>query len=224
MNTSASSGAVHQASTTTTTTTNTSAKPADPFADLGNLTAGLSSGWLPTSTATSANNGHTTGSSKPTGANPVTSPLGTRFSSPTHQFATPTPSPRPPSTPNHPPTRSPANERAADYSRSHFLDGAAKNGVSKTGTAAAPGTATAAAAAATGGLGGLGGLGGDIFGDILGQQGYNFASKSTFNPRSINEMRKEEMVRDMDPDKLKLLEWVSVSLSQGRIQCCCANI
>lgn len=120
----------------------------------------------------------------------------TQFSSPTHQYAGTIPSPRAPSTPIHQ-ARSPgepaatAANKTADYSRSHFDN---SNGVKAAGAAAAP-------------LGKPGG--GDIFADILGQQGYNFASKSNFGPRSINEMRKEEMVKDMDPDKLRILEWVS---------------
>lgn len=181
------------------------AAPKDPFAD---LTAGLGSGWLPTSTTAAPN-------VKPTSSanSNLTSPLSTQFSSPTHGTH---PSPRPGSTPTHgtPPTRSPANEptafgraagsaptagTAADYSRSHFDSGVNGN------KAKASGGGVGAAVTAGGG-----GLGGDIFGDILGQQGYSFASnKSTFSPRSINEMRKEELVRDMDPDKLKIMEWVS---------------
>lgn len=49
---------------------------------------------------------------------------------------------------------------------------------------------------------------GDIFGDLLGSQGYQFATKRDNSPRTINEMRKEELARDMDPDKLRILEWV----------------
>ncbi|KAK7579810.1 hypothetical protein V9T40_000439 [Parthenolecanium corni] len=49
----------------------------------------------------------------------------------------------------------------------------------------------------------------DIFGDLLGSQGYSFtSSKSSSGPRTINEMRKEEMAREMDPDKLKVYTWV----------------
>lgn len=56
------------------------------------------------------------------------------------------------------------------------------------------------------------GLGGnknsDIFADILGQQGYSFGSKMNQGPRSINELRKEELVKDMDPKKVLIMEWV----------------
>ena len=50
---------------------------------------------------------------------------------------------------------------------------------------------------------------GDIFGDILGQQGYSFG-KTTHGPRSINEMRKVELVQTMDPEKFKVAEWVNI--------------
>ncbi|CAH1122615.1 unnamed protein product [Ceutorhynchus assimilis] len=48
---------------------------------------------------------------------------------------------------------------------------------------------------------------GDIFGDLLGSQGYAFTAKKDNTPRSINEMRKEEMAVYMDPEKLKVMEW-----------------
>lgn len=49
----------------------------------------------------------------------------------------------------------------------------------------------------------------DVFGDLLGSQGYDFASKRDTGPKTMNAMRKEEMVKDMDPEKLKIHEWVS---------------
>lgn len=114
------------------------------------------------------------------------SPYATNVSSPSHQYGgSSTSSPR--STPLHQ-TNSPSEPQQPskpDYSRSHFDQ---SNGTQKPKA---------------------GGVGGDIFADILGQQGYNFASKSNIGPRSINEMRKEEISRDMDPEKLKILEWVS---------------
>ncbi len=48
----------------------------------------------------------------------------------------------------------------------------------------------------------------DIFGDILGSQGYSFG-KATQGPKSINEMRKVELAQTMDPEKLKVQDWVS---------------
>lgn len=38
----------------------------------------------------------------------------------------------------------------------------------------------------------------DIFGDLLGSQGYAFSSKTTQGPRTINQMRKVELAKDMD--------------------------
>lgn len=49
----------------------------------------------------------------------------------------------------------------------------------------------------------------DVFGDLLGSQGYEFSSQKDSAPKTINDMRKTEMARDMDPDKLRILEWVS---------------
>ena len=44
----------------------------------------------------------------------------------------------------------------------------------------------------------------DVFGDLLGSQGYSFSAKKDTGPRTMNEMRKEELVREMDPDKIKV--------------------
>ncbi|GAB1607107.1 cyclin-G-associated kinase-like isoform X3 [Argonauta hians] len=43
----------------------------------------------------------------------------------------------------------------------------------------------------------------DTFGDLLG----GFSSKKSNEPRTIGEMRKDIMAKEMDPDKLKILEW-----------------
>lgn len=151
----------------------------DPFADLGNLSTGL------------GNANPWTGSSpmKPTPGN-TPSPKSTQFSSPTHPNTqlfgatnSTNPSPRPPSTPIHQQQQS-ASSRP-DYSRSHFE----QQKQQQQGGQSKPKNM-------------------DIFGDILGQQGYSFGSKTHQGPRSINEMRKEELARDMDPERLKILEWV----------------
>lgn len=158
----------------------------DPFADLGNLASGLNLNW----------------SGQAAKPSPMSSAHSTQVSSPVHQFSgfAPNPnisasaSPRGPSTPVHQ-ARSPIDPQQAkpDYSRTHFDTKPKPNGNANS----AAGTAGAAAG------------GGDIFADILGQQGYNFASKANQGPRSINAMRKEELVKEMDPEKLKILEWVS---------------
>lgn len=51
---------------------------------------------------------------------------------------------------------------------------------------------------------------GDVFGDLLGSQGYDFATKRDTGPKTINAMRKAEMARDMDPEKLKIHDWVCI--------------
>uniref|UniRef100_A0A182NCL9 Cyclin-G-associated kinase n=1 Tax=Anopheles dirus TaxID=7168 RepID=A0A182NCL9_9DIPT len=181
----------------------------DPFADIGNLAAGLGGG---NAAGTNVPGGGWAAGGKP-GTTP--SPRSTQFSSPTHQFSgasTANPSPRAPSTPNHQ-MRSP-NEAAGqqssqsrpDYSRSHFeppkngSNGAAKDGM--------------------GGLGGGGGRSGDIFGDILGQQGYSFGSTKNQGPRTMNDMRKEELVREMDPERVKLMEWTEGKKNNIRALLC----
>lgn len=156
----------------------------DPFADIANLASGLNLNWR----ASQSNSGAIPKTT------PVISPNVTQYPSPSHQFGgftgnSASGSPQGPSTPNHQ-GRSPVNEQGPsqrpDYSRSHFEP--------KNPKAQAPQAG--------------GAPGGDIFADILGQQGYSFASKPSHGPRTINAMRKEEMVREMDPDKLKILEWV----------------
>lgn len=89
-----------------------------------------------------------------------------------------------PSTPIHQ-MKSPNNEPSRpDYSRSHFQEPTQAQTSQKPTKSA------------------------DIFGDILGQQGYSFG-KTSQGPKSINEMRKVELAQTMDPEKLKVVEWVS---------------
>uniref|UniRef100_A0A336MIR6 CSON002152 protein n=1 Tax=Culicoides sonorensis TaxID=179676 RepID=A0A336MIR6_CULSO len=157
----------------------------DPFADLGNLATGLdNTSWGGTLPM------------KPTPGN-TPSPKSTQFSSPTHPNAAPmfgnpnlssssNPSPRPPSTPSH----QQQQPTRPDYSRSHF-DQQKQQQTSQQKPKNM-----------------------DIFGDILGQQGYSFGSKTNQGPRSINEMRKEELVKEMDPERLKILEWSSPNIFQ----------
>ncbi|XP_073400796.1 auxilin isoform X1 [Dendrobates tinctorius] len=47
----------------------------------------------------------------------------------------------------------------------------------------------------------------DNFEDLLSSQGFN-AHKERRGPRTIAEMRKEEMSKEMDPEKLKILDWI----------------
>jgi len=51
---------------------------------------------------------------------------------------------------------------------------------------------------------------GDAFEDLLGSQGYNFFSSRKAekdSPKTINQMRKVEAAKSMDPDRLKIAEW-----------------
>lgn len=48
---------------------------------------------------------------------------------------------------------------------------------------------------------------GDIFGDLLGSQGYTFSTKFNPGPKTINEMRREDLVKEIDPEKLKVNQY-----------------
>lgn len=178
-------------------TPNLDSKARDPFADLGNLAAGLGVG----------STGGWGGGSKPTtpmsGTPRAGSPVNHAYS-PQHRPASWTPqggapgttSPMPGyntpvGTPHHT-AKSPAQDsaRTADYSRTHFDSVFSKQQDS------------------SGKGGNKGGKQpGDVFDDLLGSQGYQFPKRET-GPRTINEMRKEELAKDMDPDKLKILDWI----------------
>lgn len=151
----------------------------DPFGDIANLASGLNLNWTPQQGNQTAQRTTPGVSPSPTHQQAAATGFGSSSASPLHQAKSPL---------NGQPPR-------PDYSRSNFDVKSKQNGATNT---AAGSTATT-----TGG-----GVGGDIFADILGQQGYSFAAKPNQGPRSINEMRKEEMVKDMDPDKLKIMEWV----------------
>ena len=51
------------------------------------------------------------------------------------------------------------------------------------------------------------------FEDLLSSQGFN-AHKDKKGPRTIAEMRKEEMVKEMDPEKLKVSEPLGYPIGQ----------
>lgn len=123
-----------------------------------------------------------------TGSAPKTtpSPMGTQYSTPIHQFGSASASATPknnPSTPVHQ-MKSPVESQRPDYSRSHFQEPQPQGSAPKSKST-------------------------DIFGDILGSQGYSFGAATNKGPKSINEMRKVELVQTMDPERLKVMEWVS---------------
>lgn len=154
----------------------------DPFADLGNLGATLGASGSPAPAG-----------SWPAGGSKPTSPMN---GSPQHrstnwnaaQGATsPMPGMTPTGTPVHQMKSPMDGPSRPDYSRSHFD------------------TAFKPSDPAKGKSGGKGSE--DVFGDLLGSQGYEFSAKRDAGPRTINEMRKEELVRDVDPETLKIMEW-----------------
>ncbi|KAK9890600.1 hypothetical protein WA026_011965 [Henosepilachna vigintioctopunctata] len=101
--------------------------------------------------------------------------------------------------PGHTPmARSPADSRP-DYNRSHF-EPLNKNGAPSSDKVKPKSE--------------------DIFGDLLGSQGYKFTAKKDNMPRSINDMRKEELITTMDPEKLKILEWTEGKKSNIRALLC----
>ncbi|XP_050342382.1 cyclin-G-associated kinase [Nymphalis io] len=121
---------------------------------------------------------------------PMTTPLVTPMVTP---MVTPRASPaHTPAHQPHTPARSPAHQ--PDYSRTHFetTKPPTEEKTKKTG---------------------------DVFGDLLGSQGYDFAKRET-GPKTMNAMRKEEMVKEMDPDKLKIHEWTEGKKANIRALLC----
>ncbi|XP_047527395.1 cyclin-G-associated kinase isoform X1 [Vanessa atalanta] len=121
---------------------------------------------------------------------PMTTPLVTPMVTP---MVTPRASPaHTPAHQPHTPARSPAHQ--PDYSRTHFetTKPPTEEKTKKTG---------------------------DVFGDLLGSQGYDFAKRES-GPKTMNAMRKEEMVKEMDPDKLKIHEWTEGKKANIRALLC----
>ncbi|GLV44488.1 auxilin [Carabus blaptoides fortunei] len=160
-------------------------KPADLFADLGNLSAS----WAAGQSSPTSDGGHSPQHVPPTTPIHQSTPVNAQQSTPQQQ-----------TTPLHQ-AKSPAADSRPDYSRSHFdtvFNNGGKTDPKDKGTKKT----------------------GDVFGDLLGSQGYQFASKRDNSPRTINEMRKEELARDMDPEKLKILEWVEGKRTNVRALLC----
>lgn len=161
-------------------------EPADPFSNFGNIT----SDWLgfPSGNSQSSSAPTTQRTSPSTSTAPSQPSMGA-------QQTPPMTSPRFPSTPVNQRTPNEQPSTRPDYSRSNFGAGGT-SATSNNNPQKGPGMGGSTS-------------GGDIFGDILGSQGYSFASRPANSTRSINAMRKEEMVREMDPEKIKIMEWVS---------------
>ncbi|KAF3427225.1 hypothetical protein E2986_07419 [Frieseomelitta varia] len=85
-----------------------------------------------------------------------------------------------------------------------------KNATSESNTAAAAAATAAAAADNCATSNKTNKSSGDAFEDLLGSQGYNFFSSRKAekdSPKTINQMRKVEAAKNMDPDRLKIAEW-----------------
>lgn len=162
-------------------------KVADPFADLGNLNKANQSqpmnNW-PTNT------GATLGSESNT-SSPLHMPRPSSFAGNSGnnwpQGATQA------NGVNHPqPTPSP-NTRTAppskpDYNRTHFGP-ILKDQDNKTGVPPKPKITS------------------DQFEDLLGTQGFSNFGRKDIGPKTMGELRKEELVKEMDPEKIKIMEW-----------------
>lgn len=46
-----------------------------------------------------------------------------------------------------------------------------------------------------------------VFEDLLGSQGFSGFGKKELGPKTIGELRKEELIKEMDPEKIKILDW-----------------
>ncbi|GFR28810.1 cyclin-G-associated kinase [Trichonephila clavata] len=49
----------------------------------------------------------------------------------------------------------------------------------------------------------------DQFTDLLGDQGFTGFTKKSEGPRTIAEMRREELAKEMDPERLKIMDWTT---------------
>ncbi|KAF2358072.1 Tensin phosphatase C2 domain [Trinorchestia longiramus] len=47
------------------------------------------------------------------------------------------------------------------------------------------------------------------FEDLLGSQGFTFSSKESCAPKTMAQMKQQEMVKTMDPDRRKIVEWTT---------------
>ncbi|XP_034149771.1 putative tyrosine-protein phosphatase auxilin isoform X4 [Esox lucius] len=181
----------------------------DPFADIGNLGGSLGGGPCFSSKPTT-----------PTGTTPAFPPMGSPSRpppSPQHgggwqantgfpswqpggsggqagwqPQAQGGPAPQPKPSPSHSiPHTSPSNRPNYNVSFSAMGGGAAPNAAGKPqpNMGSKPKVATA------------------NFDDLLSGQGFAGAKKKE-GPRTIAEMRKEEMAKEMDPEKLKILDWI----------------
>ncbi|XP_020558116.1 putative tyrosine-protein phosphatase auxilin isoform X4 [Oryzias latipes] len=182
----------------------------DPFADIGNLSGSLGAG----------GSGFSSKPTSPTGASPAFPPMG----SPSR----PPPSPQhgggwqPHSggsfpawqsnagggggwqaqgqTPNHQPKPSPSHTSMPHTSPQNRPNYNVSFSATRGGSPSAGGKAQP-------GMGSKPKVSDANFDDLLSGQGFA-GTKERKGPRTIAEMRKEEMAKEMDPEKIKILDWI----------------
>ncbi|KAM4548433.1 auxilin isoform 2-T2 [Odontesthes bonariensis] len=197
-------GSVHS-----TPTHQTKPNTLDPFADIGNLAGSLGGGsgfsskpTTPTGTAPSfpsmgspsrppPSPQHAGGWQSHTGANfPSWQPGSGGGAAWQAQGQGPTPQSKPSPSHTSMPHTSPQNRPNYNVSFSAMGGGSPSAGVkAQTGMASKPRSSAA------------------NFDDLLSGQGFA-GTKEKKGPRTIAEMRKEEMAKEMDPEKIKILDWI----------------
>uniref|UniRef100_A0A8C2ZV93 Auxilin n=1 Tax=Cyclopterus lumpus TaxID=8103 RepID=A0A8C2ZV93_CYCLU len=172
-------------SVNSTPTHQTKPNTLDPFADIGNLGGNL------------GGPGFSSKPTTPTGTAPSLPPMGSPSRPPPspqhaegwqpqtgagwqHQGQGPAPPPKP--SPSHTPLPHSSPQNRPNYNVSF----------SAMGGGGSPSTAAKAQA---------------NFDDLLSGQGFA-GTKEKKGPRTIAEMRKEEMAKEMDPEKIKILDWI----------------
>ncbi|XP_045493731.1 cyclin-G-associated kinase [Colias croceus] len=164
----------------------------DPFADLGSLGTGLNTGSNSSNIGQAPNVPLTSANVGPNVIPTVPPSNASVGAFAANVGATPITTPR--ASPAHTPSHRAQTPQQPDYSRSHF------------DPPKAPGEEKVKKPM-------------DVFGDLLGSQGYDFAKRET-GPKTMNAMRKEEMVKEMDPDKLKIHDWTEGKKANIRALLC----
>lgn len=173
-------------------------RKADPFADLGNLTGGSTGAGAASKTGTATATGFpawsqpkpatATSSPQPTGSGTQVSGAGANGAKWRPGSTVPPPAPTAtasgPSKPNY-------SAAAAPGGTSVFVE------------------KTAASAGAPYSNGQKAKLTEDTFEDLLGTQGFSGFGKKDTGPKTIAELRRAEMAKEMDPIKLMIMDWTT---------------
>lgn len=177
-------------------------RKADPFADLGNLTGGSSGAGMASKTGvTAAGTGFPAWTQpKPAAGSPQPTGSGTQVGSAAANGAM-----RRPGSTAVPPAAATASTGPP---RPNYSAAAAAAGTSVFADKA-PAAATATAGAAAFSNGQKAKLTEDTFEDLLGKQGFTGFGKKDTGPKTMAELRREELAKEMDPVKLMILDWTT---------------